>query len=128
MSKFDLSKYETIDVATLTVKNPKGGDLLGVDDKPVTINLYGMGSKQYIAAKRKLDNANQMRSLAMVRNNKIADPKEVEASENEFLAAITESVENFPLDPLEIYSNPKLSYIRSQVDKFASETENFMPS
>ena len=129
MSKeFDLSKYETVDTAALTVQSPKGGDLLGVDDKPVIINVYGMGSKQYVNAKYKLDNATQMRSVAMVRSGKTTDPKEVAKSENEFLVAITQSIENFPVEPLELYSNPKLAYIRAQVDKFVSETENFMPS
>lgn len=124
--EFDLSKYETVDTAPLTVRNPKGGDLLGVDDKPVIINLYGMGSKQYVNAKYKLDNANQMRSLAMLRNNKPANAEDVAKSEAEFLATVTHSIENFPVEPYELYSNPKLSYIKEQVDKFVGDTENFI--
>ena len=127
MSKeFDLSKYETVDTAALTVQNPKGGDLLGVDGKPVIINVYGMGSKQYVNAKYKLDNANQVRSIAMLRNGKSANPEEVAKSEAEFLAAVTHSIENFPIEPLALYSNPKLGYIKAQVDKFVGDTENFI--
>ena len=123
---FDLSKYETVDTAQLVVQNPKGGDLLGEGGLPVVINLYGMGSKQYVNAKYKLDNANQVRSIAMLRNNKAPNPEEVAKSEAEFLAAVTQSIENFPVDPLALYSNPKLGYIKSQVDKFVGDTENFI--
>lgn len=123
---FDLSKFETVDTAKLTVQNPKGGDLLGEFGLPVVINLYGMGSKQYVNAKYKLDNANQVRSIAMLRNNKTPNPEEVAKSEAEFLAAVTQSIENFPVDPLALYSNPKLGYIKSQVDKFVGDTENFI--
>lgn len=126
MSKFDLSKYETVDTADLTVQNPKGGDLLGEGDQPVIIKVYGMGSKQYVNAKYKFDNANQIRSIAMLRNNKPTNPEEIAKSEAEFLAAVTHSIENFPISPLELYSNPKLAYIKDQVNKFVGDTENFI--
>lgn len=128
MSKeFDLSKYETVDTATLTVQNPKGGELIGADGvNPVIINLYGMGSKQYVNAKYKLDNANQVRSIAMLRNNKPPKPEDVAKDEAEFLAAVTQSIENFPIEPIALYSNPKLGYIKAQVDKFVGDTENFI--
>lgn len=124
---FDISKFEMVDTAKLIVRNPKGGDLIGADGvNPVVINLYGMGSKQYVNAKYKLDNANQVRSIAMLRNNTTPNPEEVAKSEAEFLAAVTKSIENFPIEPIDLYSNPKLGYIKSQVDKFEGETENFI--
>ena len=64
--EFDLSQFETIDLAALTVQTPRGEDLL-VDGKPVVINLYGPGSKQFVNAKYRLDNAVQARSIAMLR-------------------------------------------------------------
>ena len=124
---FDLSKYELVETSQLFVQNPKGGDLIGENDKPVIINFYGMGSKQYINAKYKLDNANQTRSIAMLRG-KAARPEEVAQSNAEFFAAVTHSIENFPITPIELYSNHKLKYITDQADKYLSETENFMPS
>jgi hypothetical protein len=125
---FDLSKYETIDTAVLVVQNPKGDDLIGDNGEPVKITLYGMGSKQYVNAKYKLDNANQTRSIAMLRNGKTAKPEEVNKSQAEFYAAVTASIENFPVAPIDLYNNPKLAWITTQVDKFLGETENFMPS
>ena len=129
MSKeFDLSKYETVDTAVLTVQSPKGDDLLGDNGQPVTITLYGIGSKQYINAKYKLDSANQTRSIAMLRNGKSAKPEEINKDNAAFYAACTHSIQNFPVEPIELYNNPKLSWITAQVDKFLGETENFMPS
>lgn len=124
---FDLSKYETIETASMVVQNPRGGDLLGEGGLPVTITLYGVGSKQYVAAKHKLDSSNQARSLAMLRNNKPTNADEVFKAEAEFLASVTKSIENFPIAPIELYSNPKLSYIKVQVDEWLGKTENFMP-
>lgn len=130
MSKFDLSKYETVDTARLVIQHPNGNELLGEDDKPVVFNLYGVGSKQYVNAKYKLDSASQSRSIAMLRNGKTPKAEEVNQSQAEFFAAVTHSIENFPVEggALAIYSNPKLAWITSQIDKFLGETENFMPS
>ena len=124
---FDISQFETIDLAALTVQTPRGEDLL-VDGKPVVINLYGPGSKQFVNAKYKLDNAVQTRSIAMLRGKASKNAaEETRQQQAEFYAAVTASIENFPVSPLDIYLNPKLNYITEQVEKFLSETENFMP-
>lgn len=131
MSKdFDLSQFETVDTSVLTVQNPKGDDLL-YDGKPVTISLYGPGSRQFVNAKYKLENASQARSIAMIRGkvskNAAEETRQMQA---EFYAAVTASLDNFPIEggALALYLNPKLSYITEQVEKFLSDTENFMPS
>lgn len=126
---FDLSQFETTDTATLTVLNPKGDELL-VNGDPVTITIYGPGSKQYVNAKYKLDNANQARSIAMLRGKTAKNAaEEMRQQQAEFYASITASLDNFPIDggALALYMNPKLSYITDQVEKFISDTENFMP-
>jgi hypothetical protein len=131
MSKdFDLSQFETIDTASLTILNPKGDDLL-FNGKKVLINVYGPGSKEFVNAKYKLDNAIQTRSIAMLRGkaskNAAEETRQLQA---EFYAAITASIDNFPIEggALALYSNPKLTYITDQVEKFLGDTENFMPN
>ncbi len=124
---FDLSQFETVDTAILTVQNPKGDDLL-VDGKPVLINLYGPGSKQFVNAKYKLDNAVQTRSIALLRGKGSKNAaEETRQQQAEFYAAVTASIDNFPVNPLDLYLNPKLNYITDQVEKFLGDTENFMP-
>lgn len=130
MKDFDLSLFETVDTAKLTVQNPKGDDLL-VNGEPVVITLYGQGSKQYVNAKYKFDNASQTRSIAMLRGKVSKNAAEEQSQlQAEFLAACTASIDNFPIPggALALYSNPKLAYITAQVDKFLGDTENFMPS
>ena len=131
MSKdFDLSQFETIDTASLTILNPKGDDLF-FNGKKVLINVYGPGSKEFVNAKYKLDNAVQTRSIAMLRGkaskNAAEETRQLQA---EFYAAITASIDNFPIEggALALYSNPKLTYITDQVEKFLGDTENFMPN
>jgi hypothetical protein len=127
---FDLSQFETLDTAILTVQTPKGDDLL-VGGEKVTITLYGEGSKQYVNAKYKLDNAMQTRSIAALRGKTNKNAAEEQAQlRAEFLAAVTASIDNFPIEggALSLYANPKLGYITAQVDKFLGETENFMPA
>lgn len=127
---FDLSQFETLDTASLYVQSPKGDELL-VNGKPVIINLYGPGSKQFVNAKYKLDNAIQTRSIAMLRGKQSKNAAEENRQlQAEFYAAVTASIDNFPIDggALALYSNPKLNYITEQVEKFLNETENFMPS
>lgn len=130
MSKFDISQFETVDTAALEVKKPNGDDLL-VDGKKVVINLFGPGSKEYINAKYKFENATQARSIAMIRGKISKNIAEESAQlQAERLANCTSSIDNFPIDggALALYSNPKLSYITDQVIKFLDDTENFMPN
>lgn len=125
----DLSAFETIDAAILTLEHPRGGDLIGVDGKnPVTIEVYGPGTAEYVRAKHKLDINTQARTVAAFQNKSSRNAAE-EAFNDEaaFLAAVTKSVNNFPeSDPGKIYSNRKLSYIADQVNRFLGKTENFM--
>lgn len=130
MSKFDLSQFELSETATLTVLNPRGEELT-YNGNPVKITLYGAGSKEYVAAKYKFDNANTALMRAMLSNKQVKNAAEETAKNTaEFLAACTANIDNFPIDggALAIYSNPKLKYITDQVDKFLGESENFMPS
>jgi hypothetical protein len=127
---FDLSQYESRDTAVLTVQNPKGDDLIGVNGETVKITLYGPGSKQYVNAKYKFDNAMQTRSVALLRGKASKNAAEENAQLlAERLAACTAQIENFPIEggALALYSNPKLGYITDQVTKFLDDHENFMP-
>jgi hypothetical protein len=127
---FDLSAFQLVNTAILEVENPKGDPLL-FNGAPVTITLYGPGSKEYKNAKYKLENANQTRSIAMLRGKTSKTAAEDQEKANaEFLAACTAQVDNFPITggALALYSNPGLVYITDQVNKFLGDAENFMPT
>lgn len=125
---FDITQFELVDTAILTVQNAKGDDdLIGADRvNPVTIELYGSGSKQMVAALHKAGQkaTARMRSLMNGRVNK----REAEIAEEENvekLVALTKAITNLPISPEALYSNPKLGYITRQVQAFINADANF---
>jgi hypothetical protein len=127
---FDVSQFELLESATLTVQNAKGDDDLIVDGKPVTIEIYSSGTVQAVKAQHKAGQAQQARMQAMLRGK--TDPKAAEKADQEMvdkLTAITKSISpNFQVSPAELYGNPKLGYITRQVAKFADDDANFTPA
>jgi len=126
---FDISQYELEETATLTVQNAKGDDdLIGADGiNPVTITLYGGGSRQMVKAQHKAGMQAQLRLQAMMRGK--VDKRAGETADAEMvekLTACTESITNFPIDPAALYANTKLGYITKQVVKFLDDDANFM--
>ncbi len=125
---FDLSKYELLDTAVLTVQNAKDdGDLIGEDGvNPVRITIYGSGSDQCAKADYRANNAATARMQAAFRGKPVKNQAEQAMGDlAQKLASCTASIENFPIDPLALYSNNKLVYIRKQVVKFLDEDANF---
>jgi hypothetical protein len=127
MSDFDLSKYELEDTATLTVLNAAGTDDLVINGKPVTIDLYGSGSRQAVKALHKAGQAASFRLQQMVRGK--LDPKAAEKADQEMVDKLTQCTakisDNFPVKPEDLYGNPKLGYIKKQVEKFLDDDSNF---
>lgn len=126
--EFDLSKYELEDSAVLTVQNAKGDDdLIGADGvNPVTIELYGGGSRQMVKAQHKAAQAAQLRLQQMVRGK--VDKKAAENADQEMvdkLVICTKVINNFPVPAADLYGNQKLGYITRQVVKFLDDDANF---
>ncbi|MES2634009.1 MAG: hypothetical protein V4669_13630 [Pseudomonadota bacterium] len=126
--EFDISKYELEETAILTVQNAKGDDdLIGADGvNPVTIELYGGGSRQMVKAQHKAAQAAQIRLQGMVRGK--IDKNASEKADQEMvekLALCTKAINNFPIAPEALYANQKLGYITRQVQKFLDDDANF---
>ena len=126
--EFDISSYELDESATLTVQNAKGDDdLVGADGiNPVTIDLYGGGSRQMVKAQHKAGNAAQLRLQQLVRGK--IDKKAAELADAELvekLVTCTKAINNFPIAPADLYANVKLGYITRQVQKFLDDDANF---
>lgn len=127
---FDLSAFEVSETATL--------DLIGLDQEPlmrhgqpVRITVYGPGSAAYVRAESRAAQASQSRALAALRGKAgKTDLEDQRQQKAEKLAAITASVENFPIPggALALYANPKLGYITNQVERFLEDWANFKPA
>lgn len=125
---FDLSKYELEETATHVVQNARGDDdLIGADGiNPVTIELYGSGSRQAIKALHKAGQQAQLRLQALVRGK--VDKRAAEVADQEMvekLVACTKAINNLPVPAAELYANPKLGYITKGVIKFLDDDANF---
>lgn len=126
---FDLSSFELEETAVLTVQNAKGDDDLLYNGNPVRITLYGSGSEQFVNASFKAENAATKRFKESMRGREVKNEAQIASKElAEKLRACTAGIENFPISggALELYSNPKLGYIKKQVIKFLDEDANFM--
>lgn len=128
MQEFDVSKYEIEEFAPLTIQNARGDDdLLGNDGKPVVFELYSAGSKLGVRALHKAGQQAQLRLQGMMRGkvSKTA-AEEADREQVEKLTAFTKSISaNFPVAPDAVYSNPKLGYIRRQVEAHIGDDGNF---
>ncbi len=125
---FDLSQYELNETSVMTVRNARDDDdLIGADGtNPVTITLYGSGSEQFMKAEHKAANASTARLQAAFRGQAVKNQSELtHAEQAQKLASCTASIDNFPIDPLALYKNNKLSYIRKQVIRFLDADANF---
>src|ERR1035437_2306391 len=125
---FDVSQFELEDTGYFTVLNAKGDDDLLVDGNPVIIRMYGSGSDQAVKANRKEISRTTARTKAMFTGK--PPPNDAENAEREGaekLAAVTASIENFPVEggALALYRNPKLGYITKQAAKFFADDANF---
>lgn len=126
--EFDLSQFELDETATLTVQNAKGDDdLIGADGtNPITITLYGGGSRQMVKAQHKAGQQAQLRLQQMMRGK--VDKRAGETADAEMvekLTACTQAITNFPVPAADLYANTKLGYITKQVIKFLDDDANF---
>lgn len=105
-------------------------ELMFDNGKPVEVNVYGPGSKQYAKASA----AQQNRMMVLLkRKGSVDQTAEQKRSENaEFLADCTESFENLSYDALvgremavAVYSDVTIGFIADQVAKFIGDWSNF---
>ena len=125
----ELKQLAANDTGVLELRNGDDSPLMD-GDKPVTVTVYGPGSRQYTAAK----SAQQNRLVAKLQRGKAATdtPEEKARHEAEFLAAITHSMDGLAYGDLTgrelhlaVYSDPAIGFIGEQVAKFAADWANF---
>lgn len=120
------------DAVPLQLRHPATDELLFADEekkKPVSIYVYGKGSKEY----RNAITALQNRQLK--RNGKKVSAEVMREEGIEVLVACSEKAINFSYkgqsvnDAVafrELYSDPKFDWLKEQVDAFVGEVSNFL--
>lgn len=129
-----LASLAASDTATLELRFGDDSPMLKADGKPVTVTVYGPGSKPYAAAKA----AQQNRLVARLQRGKgmAETPEEKAKHEADFLALVTASDDGLDIEGLTdglsgaekyraIYSHTPIAFIGEQVAKFAGDWANF---
>ena len=127
----DLRKIAVDETSTLHLTDASDNLLYEGKDKPVTVTVYGPGSKAYAKAQAARNN----RMMDKLRKKGKAEmTAEQTAIENaDFLAACTVSMDNIDYDKLTgealfkaVYSDTSIGFIAEQVNKHLSEWSNFL--
>jgi hypothetical protein len=123
---FNVADFEASDTAWLEVENKKGDGPLLVNGSPVRIEVRSPGTKEAMNAQHKLEQAVNVRTFAAMRGKAVKETVDGKIEQSaEKLAAVTGRIENFPVSPKDLYSNPKLGFITEQVAKFHGDWANF---
>ena len=128
----DIRKHAVEQTATLHLRDVDDELMYADDDKsmPITLKLYGPGSKEYASAQARQSNRLMDK---LKRKGKSDQTAEQRASENaEFLADCTHSYENLEYGDLTgrdmlvaIYSDQSIGFIADQVAKHINDWANF---
>lgn len=133
---FNIKSLAILATAVLALRNAEGEPQFDANEQPMSITLYGPGSKQFQAAKHKNEERTQARAFARMQGK--ADAKQTAADKvrerAEFLAACTVSFDNFAYEGLTgyemfvaAYSDIEIGHVADDADKFISERANFLP-
>lgn len=127
----DIRRFAVEETGVLELRDASDEPMVGEDGKPMTVTVYGPGSKQYAKAKAAQNN----RMMDKVKKSGKTDQSEVEQAREtvEFLASVTKEFSaNIEADGLTgealfkvVYSDKKIGFIAEQVQKFSGDWANF---
>jgi hypothetical protein len=123
---FNLADFEARDTAILEIQNIKGDGPLLVNGQPVCVEVRSPGTREALNAQHKIETAATAKTFAAMRGKAVKETVESKQAERaDKLAAVTVRIQNFPVAPQELYSNPKLGWFTQQVAEFHGDWQNF---
>lgn len=125
---FDVKQYELQDTAVVTIKDANAiDDLIGADGvNPVTVEIYSPGSPEGVRANHILRYKAAQRAQRMLRGEiKEGDMAKEDEDGAKRLVAYTKAINNFPIEPLAVYSNPRLPFFNRDVEAGIGKLANF---
>lgn len=130
---FDLRTLSIGQTANMPVRDAAGEPQFDADGQPITITLYGPGTKQYQRAKHAAEERQNARTLARMQgkgDKQTADEKLQERAE--FLASVTVSINGASVGDKAgheafkaLYADITLGHITDDADKFLADRGNF---
>ncbi|WP_114968546.1 hypothetical protein [Rhodoferax ferrireducens] len=132
---FDIKLLAIAALATMAVRDASGEAQVDEAGEPLTITLYGPGSKQHQKARHAAEERNSTRVLSRMQG-RAGDKQSAadKAAENaEFLAACTVSFNGFGCGDLTghelfkaVYADLEIGHIADDAMKFLAERANFL--
>lgn len=133
---FNILDAQLSDTTTFQLEHPVNGPIFAGPDetKPVMVEVYGKASKvfrTYMATQARKNAIKQKAGKA----DKTPTAEEVLESNAEFYATITKSITNLKMGEVEVdnfeafkqlYANPKLDWVTSQVASAFGEVDAFL--
>jgi len=126
----DIRKYSVEPTSKLHLRDANDELMYTDEGKPVAVNLYGPGSKQYARAQAAQNNRLLDKLKRKGKSDQTAEQRAAESSE--FLADCTESFENLEYDNLAgrelfmaVYADVSIGFVADQVAKYISDWSNF---
>ena len=126
----DIRKYAVEPTSKLQLRDANDELMYTDEGKPVAVNLYGPGSKQYARAQAAQNNRLLDKLKRKGKSDQTAEQRAAESSE--FLADCTESFENLEYDNLAgrelfmaVYADVSIGFVADQVAKYISDWSNF---
>ena len=126
----DIRKYAVEPTSKLHLRDANDELMYTDEGKPVAVNLYGPGSKQYARAQAAQNNRLLDKLKRKGKSDQTAEQRAAESSE--FLADCTESFENLEYDNLTgrelfmaVYADVSIGFVADQVAKYISDWSNF---
>lgn len=132
-AKFAGLALDTETPGRMTIRHPKTNlPLKDAEGNEAYIDLLSSDSEAAVKAKRAITNGR----LAMRNRGKITSER-LETESTELLASLTKewrllALDGSPVDlscnhqnAIDLYSNPKMAWLREQVDEFTSDRANF---
>jgi len=128
----DIKKFAVTPTSKLHLRDAND-ELMYADEAkthPITVNLYGPGSKQYARAQASQNNRILDKLKRKGKSDQTAEQRAAESAE--FLSDCTESFENLQYDTLSdralamaVYSDVSIGFIADQVAKHIGDWSNF---
>lgn len=127
----DIKKFSVQDVSVIALLDADRAPMIGDDGQPMTITVYGPGSKRYARAEAAASNRllEQMKKRG---NNSVEDEGRTEHNAL-FLTAVTSSFSaNIEYNGLQgeelfkaVYADQSIGFIAEQVQKHVADWANF---
>ena len=114
------------ETSRIEIDLPNGEPML-YDGKQVAVNVYGPATDVFAKAKDAMDKEASKRVFRSMGAKLKKGDEEDKDADAKFLAAITESIENFPFPggPGAVYREKRLKYIADQVRGHLNDLGNF---